>query len=294
MQHDNDLHRLFAGFGQILVHALITLLAVVIAFSLPALADGIQAMWPRLQSDPEMMLAAEIGLASVLVLLFNLAKIAWDNRSRVTSARLAALVYARNGDGLLSRWKERSLVKRLPAARDAFILTLTGFDTLVDKASSLRAVLQSTYEIRVMLLNPLGEVLPRRATSFPDHEVSAQSLASEIGASIASLAALRNLGKKVTLKFYDVDPLWKLVFLGDHVWVQHVHCGRPVRSQPEYVFGFLHHDPRRGFYVPFLSHFLDLWSRPGQPEFDFESHELVFRDAAGAEERRLPFRPAAA
>jgi hypothetical protein len=294
MQHDNDLHRLFAGFGQILVHVLITLLAVALAFQLPEIANGIEHLWPRMQADPELMLATEIGLASALVLLFNLAKIAWDNRSRVASARLAALVYARNGDSLWSRWKERALLKRLPAARDAFILTLTGFDTLVDKASHLRDVLQSTYELRVMLLNPLGQELPRRATSFPDHEVSPQSLASEIGASIASLAALRSLGKKVTLKFYDAEPRWKLVFLGDHVWVQHAHSGRAVREQPEYVFSFLHHDPRRGFYVPFLSHFLDLWSQPGQPEFDFDTQELVYRDAAGAEARRLPFRPAAA
>jgi len=208
MHHDDDLHRLAAGLGHILVHALITLLAVALAFSLPVLAQGI--------------------------------------------------------------------------------------DTLVDKSSLLRAVLQSTYEIRVMLLNPLGQSLPRRATSFPDHEVSPQSLASEIGASIVTLAALRNLGKKVTLKFYDAEPLWKLVFLGDHLWVQHAHTGMPVREQPEYVFRFLQHDPHRGFYVPFLSHFLDLWGRPGQPEFDFDTQELVYRDPAGAEERRLPFRPAAA
>jgi len=293
MQRDTDLHRLAAGIGQIVAHALITLLAVALAFSLPALADGIERLWPRLEANSQMMIAAEISLASALVLLFNLAKIAWDNRSRVSSARLAALVHARNGNGRFARWRERDLVRRLPAARDAFILTLTGFDTLVDRSSMLRSVLQSTYEIRVMLLNPLGQNVRRRATSFPDHEISVQSLASEIGASIASLSALRRLGKKVTLKFYDTAPLWKLVFLGDHVWVQHCHNGQPVREQPEYVFSFLHQDPRRGFYVPFFSHFLELWSQPGHPEFDFDSQELVYRSPDGEVEKRLPFRPMA-
>ena len=224
----------------------------------------------------------------------NLAKVLWDNRRMVASARLAALVHARHGGGTLSRWREHAMVRRLPAARDALILTLTGFDTLVDRASLLRRVLQTTYEIRVLLLNPLGENMRRRATAFPDHETSAQSLASEIEASIASLEAMRKLGKKVTLRFYDTDPLWKLVILGDHVWVQHCHDGRPVREQPEYVFAFERQDPRRGFYVPFYSHFLALWERAEHPEYDFDTRELVYREAGGGEARRAPFRAGAA
>jgi len=173
--------------------------------------------------------------------------------------------------------------------RDALILSLTGFDTLVNRESLLRGVLHSTYEIRVLLLNPLGESVQRHAASFPDHEISAQSLASEIGASIASLSGLRALGKKVTLKFYDAQPLWKLVFLGDHVWVQHCHSGRAVADQPEYVFRFLQHDPRRGFYTPFFNYFLHLWDRPDLAEYDFDAGELVYRGGAGAEGKRLPF-----
>lgn len=290
MNRDSGFHRLAAGVGQVLTHAVITLLAVVLAFSLPPLAAAIERLWPRVEADAQLMLAIEIALASALVLLFNVAKITWENRGRVTSARLAALVHAHGGDGLLSRRRTRRLLRHLPAARDALILSLTGFDTLVNRGNLLRGVLQSTYEIRVLLLNPLGENVRRHAASFPDHEISAQSLASEIGASIASLSGLRALGKKVTLKFYDAQPLWKLVFLGDHVWVQHCHGGRAVAEQPEYVFRFLQHDPRRGFYTPFFNYFLHLWDRPDLAEYDFDARELVYRAGAGIEAKRLPFR----
>ena len=294
MQQDTDLQRFADGLTQVFIHALITLLAVALAFSLPSLALAIQGWWPRVQADAQLMLATEVCLASALVLLFNLAKVAWDNRARVSGARLAALVHARNGRGLFAGLKDRALVRRLPAARDACVLTLTGFDTLVDRASMLRGVLQSAYELRVLLLNPLGRRVREHATSFPDEKINTQSLASEIGASIASLAALRRLGRKVTLRFYDCAPLWKLVFLGDHVWVQHCHSGYSVREQPEYVFRFLHQDPRRGFYVPFFNHFLELWNQPEHPEFDFDTQELVYRSASGVEERREAFRPALA
>lgn len=283
-------HQLVESLGQVITHALITLLAVVLAFSLPILADFIQRLWPQLEADAHMMLVTEIFLASALVLLFNLAKVMWDSRNKVVSAHVAGLEYARHGHGLLSRWREHQVLRRMPAARDALILTLTGFDTLVDRAGALRTVLQSAYEFRVLLLNPLGVHMQEHATTFPDHDISAHSLTSEIEASIAALAALRKLGKNVTLKFYDCAPLWKLVILGDHAWVQHCHSGCAVREQPEYVFAFQHHDPRRGFYVPFYSHFLALWNQAGQAEYDFDRHELVFRGPGGAEEKRVPFR----
>src|SRR6267143_2002238 len=95
------------GIRQILIHGAITLLAIV--------------------------------LASALVLLFNLGKVAWDNRNKVAMARLTALVYARNArNDWLSRLRERALVRSLPAARDACVLTLTGHGTFVDERSPVR------------------------------------------------------------------------------------------------------------------------------------------------------------
>lgn len=275
---------LLPSLRQILSHGVITILAVAIAFSLPQAARYIlYQWWPVVEKNANLLLATEISMASVMVLLFNFAKIAWSNRRRVAMAKLTALAYARNDrQNWFSRRRERALVKRLSAARDAYILTLTGHDTFVDKRSLLHGALQSAYEIRVMLVNPVGKGLRRRVDSLPP-DITLLSFHKEIEASIACLAELRKAGKKVTLKFYEQEPFWKVVVLGDHVWVQHCHTGFEVKHQPEYVFALQHHNPREGLYVPFYMHFLDQWSQPCHPEYDFETNELVYRDEAGNE-----------
>ncbi len=153
----------------IAIHGAITLLAVAIAFSLPEAAKYIlYKWWPMVESDPSLLLGSEIVLASALVLILNVAKHAWDHRYTVEMARTAALVYARSGvRGWIGRWRERRLLKRLPAARDAFVLTMTGYETFVNEGSPLRGPLDGAYELRVMLVNPVGESLRRRADSLP-------------------------------------------------------------------------------------------------------------------------------
>ena len=278
---------LLHSLQQILSHGVITMLAVAIAFSLPQAAQYIlYEWWPVVERDANLLLATEIGMASVMVLLFNFAKIVWGNRQRVAMAKLTALAYARNErHDWWSRRRERALVKRLSAARDAYILTLTGHDTFVDERSPLRGALKTAYEIRVMLVNPVGKGLRRRIDSLPS-DITLLSFHKEIEASIAYLAELRKAGKKITLKFYEHEPFWKVIVFGDHVWVQHCHTGYEVKHQPEYVFALQHRNPREGLYVPFYMHFLDQWSQPCHPEYDFETNELVYRDEAGNECRR--------
>jgi hypothetical protein len=181
-------HNLWTGLRQILSHGTITVLAVAIAFSLPGIANYIlNEWWPEVQNNANLLLATEVALASVLALLFNLAKIAWDHRQRVLTARLASLVHARNsGSGWWSRRRERALVGQLPAARDAFVLTLTGYDTFVADDSLLRGVIEKAYEIRVMLVNPVGKALRARADSLPP-EITVLTLHTEIEAVIGYL-----------------------------------------------------------------------------------------------------------
>jgi len=280
-------HNLWTGLRQILSHGTITVLAVAIAFSLPGIANYIlNEWWPEVQNNANLLLATEVGLASVLALLFNLAKIAWDHRRRVLTARLASLVYARNaGAGWWSSRRERALVSELPAARDAFVLTLTGYDTFVADDSLLRGVIEKAYEIRVMLVNPVGRALRERADSLPPG-ITVLTLHTEIEAVVAYLSRLRKFGKKVTLKFYDEEPFWKLIVLGDYVWVQHCHSGFAVKEQPEFVFALQQREPRHGLFVPFYMVFLNQWNDARHPEYDFDTNELVYRDASGKETRR--------
>jgi len=287
MHDKKQSHGLWASVRQILLHIAITLLAVVIAFSLPTLAKYIlYEWWPQVEADANLLLATEIALASVLVLAFNYAKIAWDDRRKVKLVKLASLVHARiPGAGWTSRWRDRVVMRDLPAARDVYVMATTGHDVFVSKDGLLRDVPEKAYEIRVMLVNPVGEGLRRRVESMPE-DITLLAFHREIEATIARLTGLRKSGKKVTLKFYEEEPHWNVVVLGDYVWVQHCHSGVEVRQQPEYVFALLHHNPRQGLYVPFYMHFLNKWNEPHHPEFDFETSELIYRDVSGNESGR--------
>jgi len=112
------------------------------------------------------------------------------------------------------------------------------------------------------------------------------TLHTEIEATIGVLSKLRKYGKKVKLKFYDEEPFWKLVVLGDYIWVQHCHSGFVVREQPEYVFALQHTEPRHGLFVPFYMIFLNYWNDTRHPEYDFDTNELVYRDVGGRETAR--------
>jgi hypothetical protein len=271
---------------QVALHAILTALAVGIAFSLPVAAQYIlYQWWPLVASDATLLLATEISLAASLAVLFNMWRIASENRAKGRVADTAALVFARDRVNWLTRLQERNLIRRMPAARDAYILTLTGYDTFTDPKSPLRASLEAAYEIRVMLLNPAVQAAEKRVSSLPE-AVTQGSYAQEVNASIEYLSALRVLGKKVTLKFYEHEPFWKVVVLGDHLWVQYCHNGYEVKDQPEYVFALNRDHPRLGLFVPFYIHFLEQWDQSRHPCFDFDTRELVYCDDKGREERR--------
>lgn len=277
------------GLRQAALHVAITLLALGIAFTLPVIAQhALYQWWPIVASNANLLLALEIILAALLVLLFNSWRVAVANREKRKVAETASLVYARRRASWLARRRERSLIRKLPAASDAFILTLTGYDTFADEASPLREALQSAQRVHVMLLHPAARGAERRVNSLPG-EITQQTYAEEVEASIACLATLRAQGKKVTLKFYEDEPFWKVVVLGDHLWVQYCQRGFEVKDQPEYVFALNPDNPRLGLFVPFYVHFLEQWNDARHPRFDFDTRELVYSDAHGREARRTRF-----
>lgn len=280
--------RRLLGMRLVLMHAFVTVLAIVIAFSLPMFAEYVLFQWwPRVAQDTNVLIATEVGMAATLVLMFNAMHIAWEDRSKVRAADMAGLVYARHRTNWLAQWRERRLIRQLPAARDAFMLTLTGFDTFAGKSSLLRDQLAAAYEIRVMLLNPAARSAERRVNSLPE-EVTLRAFSREVAASLTHLQYLRTLGKKVTVKFYEHEPFWKVAVLGDHVWVQYCHSGVEIKHEPEYVFALNPDNLRHGLFVPFYMYFLDRWEDPRHPEYDFDTRELVYRDKLGKETRREP------
>lgn len=272
-----------------LIQAGVIALAVAAAFSLPgAVQVVLYRWWPRIQADAGLLLATEIGLAALLTLLFNLLRQAVARHGRLHCAHLASLVYARIRSNWLSRWREQVLLRKMPAARDAFVLAVTGKDTFAAADNGFRSALQSAWEIRVMLLHPSSPGARQWLDGLPAGESGRTRLYRETRDSIDYLQSLRQQGKKVRLKFYEHPPFWKLVMLGEHVWVQYCQGGDDAASMPEYVFALNHQHPKRGLFIPFYMHFLESWSQPQAPELDFDSGELVYRDEAGIELRRQP------
>jgi hypothetical protein len=292
MDHGKHFHSLTQGIHHAFSHIVITLLAVGIAFSLPSVAAYILFYWwPKVEGNSQLLMITEISFATVLVLLFNISKIAWDGRRSMHMNRIASLVYAREERGWMSRRKERDMRKLIANVRDVYIMSITGNDTLSAENSDLQKTLDMAYEIRVLLANPYGKGIASRAQSTDDPEAMLKAYREEIEASITYLRKLADAGKKIKLKFYEEPPFWKLVVTGEYVWVQYCHIGLEVKSQPEYVFGLQHDNPQRGFFEPFYKHFLDQWKDQDHPEFNFDTSELIHRNEDGNEILRAAFPP---
>lgn len=291
MDHNKHFHSFSQGIHHALTHVVITLLAVGIAFSLPVVAKYVlYYWWPKVEEDSQLLLITEISFATVLVLLFNISKIAWDGRRSMQMNRIASLVYAREGNGWVSRWKDRDMRKKIASVRDVYIMSITG-DTFSSKNSDLQKTMELAYEIRVMLANPYGKGMASRAQALDEPEAMLQTWRQETEASIAYLRKLAAAGKKVKLKFYEEPPFWKLVVTGEYVWVQYCNEGHEVKTQPEYVFGLQHGNPQRGLFAPFYKYFLNQWQDSHHPEFNFENNELIYRNGGGNEIRRTAFPP---
>jgi hypothetical protein len=233
------------------------------------------------------MLATEVSVASAIVLLANVLRIAWSYWHKVAVSRRAELVHARHpGNSRFGRWRERAMIRRLPPVRDAIIVSPTGCDVLADPDSLLREVVETAREIRVILMNPVGDGLAE-CTGCLLPEATEQSLYREIAQSIGRLSDLRKRGRAVALKFCEREPFWKVTVLGDHAWVQHCRSGLEAKEPMGYVFAREQRDLRQGLYLPFYSYALNEWSDPRHAQYDFDRDEIVFRDAAGTELRRV-------
>lgn len=292
MAHPLHFNGFFHTLRHIFSHIGVTLLAVGIAFSLPALARYIlYTWWPMVENDSQLLLVNEIVFAAVLVLLFNLFLGARQGHLSHRMNRLVSLVHVREENDRRSRRTDRKLLDRITGTRDVSVMSVTGYDTFVSERRKLKHVIDQSYELRVMLMNPYGAGAMRRVQSLGDSEPLFETYCQETAATIERLASLSAAGKRVTLKFYEDPPFWNLIVTGEYVWVQYCHDGHELKHQPEYVFALIKDKPTQGLFSAFYVHFLNHWSDPRHPEYDFATHELIYRNDKGNEVKRLPFPP---
>jgi hypothetical protein len=284
----NQTHGLTYSLRHIFSHVTISMLAIGIAFSLPVAAQYIlYSWWPRVEDNSILLMVTEVVFAAALVLLFNVSKIAWDSRRQLKATALASLVHARESGDWFSRRNDREIRKNLQGTREISILSVTGSEVF-DSDNWVRHLLDSCCEVRVLLMDPEGRGAYERTRLSLNPEAVRNGYRREIEETLAQLAKLARAGKRVSIKFYDTVPFWKMVVAGDFVQVQYCY-GTVMSKWPEYIFALRKDHPGQGLFTPFYVSFLQQWQNQQVPEYDFETQQLVFRNVVGEEIRRELF-----
>ena len=214
----NRTHILSATVRHAAGHAVVTLLAVAVSLSLPRLANYILfTWWPQVAGNTHLLIVNEVSFGTCLVLLFNLFLFAGEGRLSHRMRRLISLAYVRQEGSWLSRRFERDLLKRISGTHDISVMSVTGHDVFVDEKRHLHKVIDDSYELRVLLMNPYGTAAMHRAQSLPDPDALLNKYRRECKSTIERLSNLASSGKKISLKFYDDPPFWNLILTGEYV-----------------------------------------------------------------------------
>jgi hypothetical protein len=276
------------GLADIFYHISVVVLSAGAALSLPLMASLIAKnfllYWSFIENEKIFLIILEIGIAVLLILFFTHIGRNIKNRKASTMANSAGLVFVTPSEGLPARDKLRKLKERQGFARDIMVIGSTGFRTFVDQEGDLHHVIHNCRNVKIMLLDPFGAGASERAKSVPNIDITTESFREQITKSIYFLRRLKAVQKNIRLKLYRNEPMFKLVVVGDYVFLRHYHMGMDVRDMPEYAFK---HDQNPGsLYTLFSHYFLSRWQDPDIPEYDLETDELVYRDKAGNEARR--------
>jgi len=275
----------------LLYHVAVVILSAAVASTLPFtlafVAEQLLGYWSVIRDERVFLVATEVGVALLLVFLFNHARANWTNRRLSRMARAAGMIHQSPGNGVLSRRSARRLKERHALMRDIMIIGSTGFRTFVDPRGDLHTAIENCRTAKIMLLDPESAGAFARARTIGEPEITPDRLRTQVQLTIAYLRTLPAAHQRFRLKLYPEPPLWKLVILGDYAWVRHYHPTLDVRLLPEYVFA--HRQDVEGLYTAFYQYFATRWNDPAIPEYDLMTGELILREGAWRETgRALP------
>ena len=282
---------LMKGPARIVYHVMVAALSAAVALSLPFtirfIAKNLLVYWSFIGNEKIFLVLVEMAVATMVILLSNIIGRSWKDRKLSNMAKKAGLVLVSPTRNFLEKRKMRTMKERVGFARDVRVIGSTGFRTFVDPKGDLHQVIQNCREAKIMFLNPYSDAASARARSILSPEITPERLREQIKKSIDFLKGLKAVQKNIKLKLYEDLPLLKLAIIGDYIWMQHYHAGLDVHGMPEYVFK---HDQNTGsLYIPFYQYFMTRWNALETPEYDLDSDELIYRDAAGNEVRREKF-----
>lgn len=283
---------MFKDIKNIIHHIVITALSAAIALSLPYtgkfIADNYLIYWALIESKKVFLISMEIAVAVLLIIFFDFLGRSWENRkfARIAQDDMGLFRMSR-ANGLRTRKQMKKFKEHQGIAKDVMIIGSTGSNTFVNPEGELHPVIQNCREAKIILLNPFSEGALARAKCIPDPDVTLEHFQEQIGKSIEFLKGLRSPQKVIRLKLYEETPLFKLAILGDYVFMKYYHADVNIKEMPEYIFK---HSPKySNLFHPLYQFFLSKWRDANTPEYDFETDELVYRDASGNEAKRVKF-----
>jgi hypothetical protein len=266
-------------------HLLMVALAIGFTWGLPhAVKFFVPAAKSAVWLGQQLVVVLQVSLAAALIFAGSGLLWLWSRRWQLLGGARIGVV-----DAEAQTWGDKQtahLAEAIPPAREAFVLALTGHDTFSHEGGPLFDVLSQAQEIRVLLTDPFSTAVKQRSETFPP-EIALSSLQKQVRESIHYLETLRRAGKRVRLKFLVEEPFWKVAIIGERAWVQFCHSSYDLTREPAYVFALKPQRPREGMYVPFYAYFIDQWNDVDHPEYDFKTGELVYRDSAEAEVKRV-------
>ncbi len=288
---------MFKSLWKIFFHIIIIILSASAALSLPYagrfIAQNYQKYWSLIANKELFLISTEMILAALLIVFFNhIVRTLknWRLSSMAARAGMVAVTNMHKDIAAAGKMKRRSLLKtrrfreKQGFLKDIMLLSSTGSSTFVAPDGEFHNVLKNCREAKVMLLNPFGEGAAIRARGIPEPDITPGSFTDQILNSIAFLRDLNEVHQNIRLKLLSDAPLLKLAILGDYISMRPYRAGLGTKEMPEYVFR--HSNGQGSLYDIFYQFFLSRWRDSSIPEYDFNTGELVYRDASGSEVRR--------
>ncbi len=199
----------------------------------------------------------------------------------------SGLFYYNKNDTIGDNEENRNMLQEEAVKANTIeLIGATGWNTFSKNNASGSAILRDAFEqaqgdINIVLLDPTKACARERADSIGMDWVTYEN---EIKSSIAFLKGLRDKKKRVSLKFYNQKPVWKMIRLDGFLWLQYYHPDNHVEKMPVYGIKRTPEKDEHSLFDPLYSVFEKKWKHDDNPKFDFENDQIIYPNGS-----KLPY-----
>ncbi len=138
------------------------------------------------------------------------------------------------------------------------ILGATGWETFGSPQSPLHDLLKHFQgRIHILLLKPDAAGFKKRTADLNRNEAS---YADEISSSVDYCKTLKGrYHKNIELKLYEDEPIWKMIFSDQYLWLQYYDPARDVDDTPVYTLQTRGAENQSSLYYPLIRVFERRW-----------------------------------